>query len=502
MKDFRKYILGLCGKKEGYVVEFKSAKGGFPGSFWETYSSFANTAGGIIVLGIKEKDKKFYLDGLTEDVIYKYKKVFWDCAHNVQKVNLCLLKEDDVIEEQDGNAHYLIFKIPRASYDIKPIYLNGDPFHGNTFRRNHEGDYHCSDDEVRRMMADSIAKNYGLDRRVIDGATVEKDLDADTIRQFRIAFQAHRPTHPWCGLSDIDFLKKLKAIADDPETKVTGVTGAGILMFGTYDSIRKAAPNYFVDFREKLSRDPGVRYTDRYYPDGTWEPNLYQFFNRVFNNMDQALPHPFKLDDKNNRIDGTPADESLREAICNTLIHCDWSMMSGVVIERYLDRFVFINPGTMLISVEDFFKGGNSICRNPYLQDMFISMGLGEHLGSGADVIKKGWKDNGWPEPELNEYFGTNTDRVELTLHLKAITSPQSDESGKSKVKSEVKSKVKTSERIKELMQSDKYITLPEIANILGLSISGIEKSVRKMREDKEIIRHGADNGGYWEVLK
>ena len=142
-------------------------------------------------------------------------------------------------------------------------------------------------------------------------------------------------------------------------------------------------------------------YTDRYYPDGTWEPNLYQFFNRVFNNMDQALPHPFKLDDKNNRIDGTPADESLREAICNTLIHCDWSMMSGVVIERYLDRFVFINPGTMLISVEDFFKGGNSICRNPYLQDMFISMGLGEHLGSGADVIKKGWKDNGWPEPVI-----------------------------------------------------------------------------------------------------
>ena len=56
MKDFRAYILGLCGKKEGYVVEFKGAKGGFPGSFWESYSAFANTAGGIIVLGIIQKD--------------------------------------------------------------------------------------------------------------------------------------------------------------------------------------------------------------------------------------------------------------------------------------------------------------------------------------------------------------------------------------------------------------------------------------------------------------
>ena len=50
MKVFRSFILALCGKKEGYEVEFKGAKGGFPGSFWESYSAFANTAAGIIVL--------------------------------------------------------------------------------------------------------------------------------------------------------------------------------------------------------------------------------------------------------------------------------------------------------------------------------------------------------------------------------------------------------------------------------------------------------------------
>ena len=51
------YIKDMCKKGESTEVEFKSAAGGFPGSFWETYSAFGNTNGGIIVLGIKEKNQ-------------------------------------------------------------------------------------------------------------------------------------------------------------------------------------------------------------------------------------------------------------------------------------------------------------------------------------------------------------------------------------------------------------------------------------------------------------
>ena len=68
------YIRTLCDKGESTEIEFKSAKGGFPGSLWETYSAFANTNGGIIVLGISEKSGKFISDKLTEAQIAKLKE--------------------------------------------------------------------------------------------------------------------------------------------------------------------------------------------------------------------------------------------------------------------------------------------------------------------------------------------------------------------------------------------------------------------------------------------
>jgi ATP-dependent DNA helicase RecG len=53
-------------------LEFKSAKGGLPGSLWETYSAMANTQGGIIFLGVSDDGN---ICGITD--IQKLKKDFW-----------------------------------------------------------------------------------------------------------------------------------------------------------------------------------------------------------------------------------------------------------------------------------------------------------------------------------------------------------------------------------------------------------------------------------------
>ena len=152
----------------------------------------------------------------------------------------------------------------------------------------------------------------------------------------------------------------------------------------------------------------------------------------------------------------------------------------------------------MLVPVEEFFEGGHSICRNQILQKMFIAIGRGERLGSGADIIRQGWRENGWPDPEIHEHFGANTDRVELTLRLGAVSTPVTEQGSESSVISSVRN----AETVKEMMRKDPKVTHKKIADALGISERGVEKITKKLRESGDIRRKGGRFGGEWEVLK
>jgi len=411
------YVSQIIKDRETAEIEYKSAKGGFPKSFWETYSAFANTHGGTIVLGVKEKDGLFSLNNLTDDDIDKLQKDFWSGVHNKNTINACLLKNDDVeVGEIEGHK-VILFHIPQAQRDQRPIHCTQDAFNG-TFRRNYEGDYLCGNAEVRRMFADAditrpadgrILKNYSWD-----------DIDMPSFEQYRRLFATAKPSHPWHTLSNDELMRKLGGYRKDRETGEEGFTLAGILMFGKYDSIKDqtCAPKFFPDYKEIPADTSSTRWIDRIYPDGSWEANLFQFYRRVLPKLQQVIPTPFRLEG-NQRKDETPAHESLREAFANLCVHADYSEESSLLVYRYPHRIVFSNPGVMLISKQQYYQGGESVCRNTSLQQMFMMIGSAEKAGSGVDKILKGWETLNWKRPYPIEKAQPN--KVELVMPLESL---------------------------------------------------------------------------------
>ncbi len=416
-------ILTAVNAGEDKDWEFKSAKGGLPGSMWETYSAMANTDGGVIVLGVKELDNgSCDIHGLDDPA--KMLKNFWSTVNDRGKVSANLLANDDVqIVSVDGKP-VLLVQVPRANRRQRPIFVGQNPLEG-TYRRFNDGDYKCNDGEARRMLADQlddaldgqVAEHFGLD-----------DLDPESVRQYRQIFSARSPTHPWITSPDAQFLEQIGAWRKDRASGREGITFAGLLMFGKDRAIvdPAAVPEFNLDYRERLSSDPSVRWTDRIWPDGTWTANLFQFYQRVVHRLTADLKIPFQLQPGMVRKDDTLVHEAIRESFVNTIIHADFRGQGGIIVEKYRDRFEFSNPGTLLLSVEQILKGGVSECRNRLLQTMFSLLGYGEKAGSGFDKIRQGWASQNWRLPIIEETL--RPDRVRLVLPMVSLLPEESVE--------------------------------------------------------------------------
>ena len=419
IQDFNNYLDTLLNQTECDDIVFKSAAGGFPSSFWETYSAFANTDGGTIVFGVKETNGKFSLNGLSEEQIEKYKKDFGNGVNNPSTISCNLKNENNVRDAEYKGYRFLLFFIPRASKDQRPVFKTTDPYNG-TYKRNYEGDYKCSKKEVRRMFADAD-EQHPADSRILKNYTMD-DIDMETIRAYRQKFSISSPDHPWLILNDIDLLKKLGGYRKDRETGEEGFTVAGLLMFGKSESITdiECTPNFFPDYREHLTEDENVRWTNRICSDGTWEANLFNFYQRVLPRLQSVLPKPFKLEG-NIRKEETPAHVAVREALINLCVHADYTEDASLVVKHNTNAFIFSNPGTMLVSKEQYYSGGESVCRNKSLQKMFSMLGVAEKAGSGTDKILKGWKESNWRAPIINEH--QNPDKVELIMPMESLLS-------------------------------------------------------------------------------
>jgi ATP-dependent DNA helicase RecG len=72
----------------------QGGRGQLPADFWPTYSAFANSRGGIFLLGVQEKQGRFSLLGVDqpERIITD----LFNTLNNRQKVSINLLSDQDV----------------------------------------------------------------------------------------------------------------------------------------------------------------------------------------------------------------------------------------------------------------------------------------------------------------------------------------------------------------------------------------------------------------------
>lgn len=81
--------------RENNCLEVKKASDKLPNSIWETYSSFANSYGGVIILGVSEnEDESWYVTGVNDK--NKIIKEFWDCLNNSYQVSSNILTDSNI----------------------------------------------------------------------------------------------------------------------------------------------------------------------------------------------------------------------------------------------------------------------------------------------------------------------------------------------------------------------------------------------------------------------
>lgn len=481
--------------RENNRIEVKKALGGLPKSIWETYSSFANTQGGVILLGVGEKsDHSFELFDLPDPE--KLVKNFWDGVNNRTMVSVNVLSNRQVeIHEVDG-CRIISISVPKADRRDRPVYLGENPLTG-TYRRNGEGDYRCTREEVQTMIRDQSERSQ--DMLVL--AEMELDVfDYDSVHRYRNRMKIHRPGHVWEDYDDVQFLYRLGAVGRS-ENGTMHPTAAGLLMLGyDYEIVRKF-PNYFLDYQERM--DESTRWTDRLNSGtGDWSGNLYDFYFRVYNKLTQDVKVPFKLKDGRDRVDDTPIHEALREALANCLINADYHGRQGVVVIRGKGGITLSNPGGFRIDIRDAVIGGVSDPRNATLIKMFNLINVGERSGSGIPKIFAAWEGEGWKRPELKESF--EPDRTTLSLDFVgekiAIKSSDKKVATKSSDKAITKKTQAHRDKILALIHERGEVSTAEVCRVLGLQEARARRILSGMVADSLIEAEGGNKNRRYRV--
>lgn len=440
--------------RENNRIEAKKALGGLPKSIWETYSAFANTLGGIILLGVIETaDKTFDSVDLSDpDGLIRE---FWHIINDPMKVSVNILAEKDVYVEEVGGDHIVVIKVPRADRAYKPVYVDNDT--RNTYRRSGEGDYRCTHEEYQAMVRDAAVRSP--DMHLVRSMGLEA-LNSESVRSFRQRMKLYRPRHMWESLDDTAFLQKIDAIGDDGG--LLHPTFAGLLMFGNHQDILCEYPNYAITYREQLD-------TKGNWEETPWSGNVYKFYYWAYNKLQQNAKKP--------------ARQALREVLANCLVNADYHGSGGIIVSKGYQEITLSNPGSFRVPLDTAKSGGVSDPRNTAMARMFRFVDVGEYTGRRHPQSVPYLEIRRLGRSRFSRRAGS-PDRVSLTLYMTGHSGAENAAAGKQVPLSALSQRQLLIDYLTDHPTSDLFA----LSKSLGTSLSRTESLLQQLADEGIVV--------------
>lgn len=481
MEDIKSII------KTGELVttELKEASIAIPKNLFETVCSFLNTAGGYIILGVKDNKE---IIGIKEEHIEKIKKEYVSLCNNKQIIEPTIISSLSEIEIDGKIVLYTYIDVSSEIHKTK----------GKIFIRNYEGDFDITDN------IPLIANLHNSKRKIFDEDTIypyvsiESDLRKDLIEKARkLANSNVKKRHAWMDMTDIELLKSAGLYKVDRQTGREGITLAGVMLFGKDEIISEINPYCRTDALYRV--DDLDRYDDRDFI----ETNLLDMYDRLLDFIDKYTMDRFALDENARRI--SPRNIMAREMVINTIMHRDIKDGHTSRIIIYKDKIVCENPNTFATMGILTLKNYTPFAKNPTLAKFFREIGYADELGSGLKKIIKNSILYSGKMPIFE-------DKLMFTLTIPLLRDENLDEkdlinlaigSLDGSLDGSLNGSLNNDDKVVlDCIKENSYITAEELSKNINMSVRKIYRIYKKLKEKGYIERVGTRSKGSWKKLK
>jgi len=357
-------IIKLLSLGETETVEFKKEPNE---AFYKTISAFANTKGGTIILGIRDKNEivgvqpsSKFLEDLTNRIINK------------------LSIDPDITTLNIDGKRVLIINVARSGYPV-----------------SYEGRYYERVGNTTREMSSKKLQVFMQNRSPWDSIPGDfpfEEIDEEAVRHFvQLAVKTKR-------LADISTKDPINLVLEKLGLLVDGkLTNGSVLLFG------KNPQKYFIHLCVRIGRfKDEITIIDDKWAKG----NLFRQFEETINIIRQRISVRYEIKGFQREDIWDYPIPAIREAVLNALVHRDYfNIANFILIKVYDDHIWFHNPGGLPegITIEQLKKPHSSVFRNPQIAKIFYLAGFIEQYGSGTVRMVQWMKDAGLPEPEYKE---------------------------------------------------------------------------------------------------